>query len=55
MVWAEHAFRDGGEGSGWTNIGHAVAIEALEAEGEVLFMGVGDGLLRAVRRPLRLR
>jgi len=41
---AEHAFRDGGDGSGWTNIRHAVAIEALKAEGEVFLVGVSDGL-----------
>ena len=43
---AEHALLHGGDRRGGADIGHAVAIEAGEAEGDVGFVRVSDGLLR---------
>lgn len=50
---AKHALLHRRNGSGWTNISHAVAIDALEAESEVLFVRIGDGLVRRKRRKRR--
>jgi len=41
----EHTFADRRDGSGWTNIRHTVAIEALKPEREMFSVGIGDRLL----------
>ena len=42
---AEHALSHRRDGGGWTDVGHAVAVDALEAFGDVDFMRIGDGLI----------